>query len=187
MRIAHKEGGKRDRKYVLCIKQDLNICTALESIRVIIESRLNISTMQRTLPISRFVCRKPLTQCSTLLLLMPRRGGLLYLYNGKNFLDDSMIRFVFSKPMLSPRFERQFWFRGQRFLFSKPMLSPRFQRQFWFWGQITEYENCPQNNSIALHNCRTYPTVCTSTFFRIKNGTRVQQSRNCLHKIEGLY
>ena len=88
-RIAHKEGGKRDRKYILCIKQDLNICTALESIRVIIESRLNISTMQRTLPISRFVCRKPLTQCSTLLLLMPRRGGLLYLYNAKTF---SMIR-----------------------------------------------------------------------------------------------
>ena len=88
-RIAHKEGGKRDRKYVLCMKQDLNICTALESIRVIIESRLNISTMQRTLPISRFVCRKWLTQCSTLLLLMPRRGGLLYLYNAKTF---SMIR-----------------------------------------------------------------------------------------------
>ena len=45
--------------------------------------------MQRTLTISRFVCRKTLTQCSTLLLLMPRRGGLLYLYNAKNF---SMIR-----------------------------------------------------------------------------------------------
>ena len=89
---------------------------------------------------------------------MPRRGGLLYLYNGKKFPD---VTFCILQAHVVDAVSTAVLVAGVKSLNTKIV------------------RKIP-----AMHFCNSF---VHQPFLRIKNRARVQQSRNCLRKIEESY